>query len=186
MNRDYQGDPLSSSGFRIKEMGDGFLCAVGFPFQTPPGHVSHEVAIQLAFGFLNAFDEEFSETLSEARTYCSIGIARGRIEGFFTVSGIRSYELFGDGIVLATRYESLRKQWPAERPGHIITMPTRMYESLPLHVRPLFLQCRLSPGSGMIRNDAEADAFYRGIFEAGEAGRILDDNANPRSEYLAS
>jgi hypothetical protein len=61
-----------------------------------------------------------------------------------------------------------------------------MYESLPLHVRPLFLQCRLSPGSGMIRNDAEADAFYRGIFEAGEAGRILDDNANPRSEYLAS
>lgn len=186
MNRDYQGDPISSSGFRIKEMGDGFLCAVGFPFQTPPGRVSHEVAIQLAFGFLNAFDEEFSETISETRTYCSIGIARGRIEGFFTVSGIRSYELFGDGIVLATRYESLRKQWPADRPGHMITMPTRMYESLPLHLQPLFQQCRLSPGSAMIRNDAEADAFYRGIFEAGEARRILEGDAELQPKDLAS
>jgi class 3 adenylate cyclase len=173
MSRDYQGDPLSASGFRIKEMGDGFLCAVGFPFQTPQGRVSHEVAIQLAFGFLEAFDQEFADTLSEERTYCSIGIARGRIQGFFTVSGIRSYELFGDSIVLATRYEGLRKQWPADRPGHIITMPTRMYESLPLAFRPLFQQYKLGPGSQQIRNDADADSFYRGVFEAGEAHRIL-------------
>ncbi len=173
MSCDYRGDPLSASGFRIKEMGDGFLCAVGFPFQTPPGRVSHEVALELAFGFLQGFDEEFSETDSDLQTYCSIGIARGNVQGFFTVSGIRSYELFGDGIVLATRCESLRKQWPADRPGHIITMPTRMYESLPLLYRPLFRQYRLGPGSGAIRNDAEADGFYRGVFQSGEAARIL-------------
>ncbi|HET9238040.1 MAG TPA: 7TM diverse intracellular signaling domain-containing protein [Oligoflexus sp.] len=181
MNRDYQGDPLSASGFRIKEMGDGFLCAVGFPFQTPPGHVSHEVALQLAFGFLNAFDEEFPGTTSESRSYCSIGMARGAIQGFFTVSGIRSYELFGDSIVLATRYESLRKQWPASRAGHMITMPTRMYEGLPPRLKPYFQKQSLGPGSAAIRNDAEADAFYRGIFEAGEAERILKDG----SEFLA-
>lgn len=186
MNRDYQGDPLSASGFRIKEMGDGFLCAVGFPFQTPPGRISHEVALQLAFGFLNAFDEEFAGTASESRTYCSIGMARGAIQGFFTVSGIRSYELFGDSIVLATRYESLRKQWPAARPGHMITMPTRMYESLPLQLRPYFQKQTLGPGSGLIRNDAEADGFYRGIFEPGEAQRILNDNAEPRTLEQAS
>jgi class 3 adenylate cyclase len=186
MNNDYQGDPLSALGFRIKEMGDGFLCAVGFPFQTPPGRVNHEVALQLAFGFLNAFDEEFSDTPSESRTYCSIGIARGLIQGFFTVSGIRSYELFGDGIVLATRYESLRKQWPATRAGHMITMPTRMYESLPSQLRPYFQKQSLGSGSGFIRNDAEADGFYRGIFEPGEAQQILNDNAEPRTLEQAS
>ena len=186
MNSDYQGDPLSASGFRIKEMGDGFLCSVGFPFQTPPGRVSPEVAIQLAFGFLQAFDEEFSETISTRRTYCSIGVARGRIEGLFTVSGIRSYELFGDGIVLATRYESLRKQWPGERAGHMITMPTRMYESLPLRYRVFFQQHRLGPGSVVIRNDAEADAFYRGIFDPGEARRILEMDEDSQAVDRAS
>jgi hypothetical protein len=144
------------------------------------------VALQLAFGFLNAFDEEFAGTASESRTYCSIGMARGAIQGFFTVSGIRSYELFGDSIVLATRYESLRKQWPAARPGHMITMPTRMYESLPLQLRPYFQKQTLGPGSGLIRNDAEADGFYRGIFEPGEAQRILNDNAEPRTLEQAS
>jgi class 3 adenylate cyclase len=186
MNRDYQGEPLSASGFRIKEMGDGFLCAVGFPFQTPPGRVSQEVALQLAFGFLDAFDEEFAGTASESRTYCSIGMARGSIQGFFTVSGIRSYELFGDSIVLATRYESLRKQWPAPRPGHMITMPTRMFESLSPRLKPYFQKQSLGPGAALIRNDAEADAFYRGIFEPGEARQILDDHAEPQALEQAS
>jgi hypothetical protein len=113
-------------------------------------------------------------------------MAHGPIQGFFTVSGIRSYELFGDGIVLATRYESLRKQWPAERAGHMITMPTRMYESLPPQFRSCFQKHSLGPGSAAIRNDAEADAFYRGIFAPGEAQRILEDRAEPEALEQAS
>ncbi|MDQ3233071.1 MAG: hypothetical protein M3Q07_14740 [Pseudobdellovibrionaceae bacterium] len=186
MSRDYKGEELSASGYRIKEMGDGFLCAVGFPFMTPPGRSPHEVAIELAFGFLEAFDQEFSQTVSAERTFCSLGLAHGSIQGFFTVSGIRSYELFGDSIVLATRYESLRKQWPPERPGHVMTLQHRLYECLPPHYQSLFQCHKLKPGAGAIRNDADAEAFYRGIFPSGAAARILA-NADPtRREDLAS
>ncbi|WP_176736840.1 7TMR-DISM family protein [Oligoflexus tunisiensis] len=186
MSRDYQGETLSASGFRIKEMGDGFLCAVGFPFATPHGRASHDVAMQLAFGFLDAFDQEFSSTVSAERTYCSLGLARGPIQGFFTVSGIRSYELFGHSIVLATRYESLRKQWPAERAGHMITVQSRLYESLDPRYQKLFKKHKLGPGMGAIRNDAEADAFYRGIFASGEAAEVLSEPAEPFVKSLAS
>jgi hypothetical protein len=186
MSRDYQGEPLSASGFRIKEMGDGFLCAVGFPFATPHGRTPHEVALQLAFGFLEAFDQEFSTTASAERTYCSLGLAKGPIQGFFTVSGIRSYELFGDSIVLATRYESLRKQWPAERAGHMITVQSRLYECLEPHHQRFFHKHKLGPGMGAIRNDADADAFYRGIFAPGEAADVLREPSEPRVDSLAS
>lgn len=186
MGADYEGETLSASGFRIKEMGDGFLCAVGFPFATPPGRSSNEVAIQLALGFLEAFDQEFSQTVSAQRTYCSLGIAQGPIQGFFTVSGIRSYELFGDSIILATRYESLRKQWPPDRKGHMVTLQNRFFESLPAHYKQFFVCHKLGPGTGAIRNDAEADAFYRGIFDVGEAAEILLQKPEVAASPLAS
>jgi hypothetical protein len=179
---DYRGQQLSAAGYRIKELGDGFLCSVGFPFALPPGQSLYETAMRLALGFFAAFDEEVQLRKLPNPTYCSIGIAEGGIQGFFTVSGIRSYELFGDSIVLATRYESLRKQWPSNLPGHMLTVQSRFYQSLPPRYQSLFTKHTLESDRDVIRNDSLARSFHRAHFVAGEAARLLITDHHPMEQ----
>jgi class 3 adenylate cyclase len=162
MNRGYIGEGLQAYGFRIKEMGDGFLCSIGFPF-TPPSHLSlREIALDMAMNFVDKFEETLVQHPFHSATepLLSIGIAEGTIEGFFTLSGIRSYELFGKGIVLATRYEGLRKVHPIPGHGHLICMKSSVYQGLPDHYRKQFARFALDKSQQCIRDDETAQDFY--------------------------
>lgn len=162
MNRGYQGEGLQAYGFRIKEMGDGFLCSIGFPF-SPPSHLGlREIALDMAIDFVAKFEETLLKHPFHGVTepLLSIGIAEGPIEGFFTLSGIRSYELFGKGIVLAARYEALRKVYAIPGQGHLICMKSTVYHALPATYQKLFTRFTLDPSQPFIRDDDAVQDFY--------------------------
>ena len=92
----------------IKEMGDGFLCSVGFPFK----HLGSDIdtsAIEFAERIVASFTNQIIKLGTREPIYCSTGVARGRVKAYFSKSGSIRHDLWGDGIVKATRYEALRK-----------------------------------------------------------------------------
>lgn len=108
MNANYSGEHLMCNAFRIKEMGDGFICSVGFPFKSPHENI-HQAAIELSNDFISAFNEIVERYDPLHPIYCSVGIAEGEVEAFYPKSKPIEYDLYGRGIVLATRYEQMRK-----------------------------------------------------------------------------
>ena len=50
MSENYDSESLTSNAFRIKEMGDGFLCSVGYPFASPGENAANE-AVYLCLRF---------------------------------------------------------------------------------------------------------------------------------------
>ncbi len=75
-------------------------------------------------------------------------------------SSIRSYELFGKGIVLATRYEQLRKLYQLPGEGHLICLQSSIYQALSKEQKELFTRMELEPGQARIRDNEMATDFY--------------------------
>ena len=107
MNEGYNPEKRSAKAYRIKEMGDGFLCSIGFPFSSNDSNTA-DCSVELAKQFILEFRGVVAEYFDDQPQFCSIGIAFGDIESGFASTGIRNYDLYGDGIVLATRYEKMR------------------------------------------------------------------------------
>ncbi len=67
---------------------------------------------------LHGILEEEAEILeSDEPISCGIGIALDHITGFYPETGTREYDLFGRAIVLATRYEGMRKALLSNQQG---------------------------------------------------------------------
>ncbi len=162
MNRGYEGENLKAYGFRIKEMGDGFLCSIGFPFNPPSNLKIQEIALDMATDFVAKFHETLRQYPLHGPTepLLSIGIAEGSIEGFFTLSGLRSYELFGKGIVLASRYEGLRKVFAIPGQGHLVCLRSTIYQALPPQTQRQFIPYVLDKPKETIRDDEAAQEFH--------------------------
>lgn len=105
----YDEEKLLSSAYRIKEMGDGFLCSVGFPFKNPGNEINEESAVILGNSFINSFHDLLISHSIEEKIFCSVAIAEGELEAFYPVAGVKEYDMYGNGIILAARYETLRK-----------------------------------------------------------------------------
>jgi class 3 adenylate cyclase len=95
-------------GYRIKEMGDGMLASIGFPFATPEQENNADTAVKTAVRFCEVFRTEMEKLRYTEPLHCSVGITQGMVEGFFPKSGIRQYDVRGRPLILATRYESMR------------------------------------------------------------------------------
>ncbi|MFW7379503.1 MAG: 7TM diverse intracellular signaling domain-containing protein [Oligoflexus sp.] len=160
MERNYRFRPLTAQGFRLKEMGDGFLCSIGFPFHCPENREPASLAVKLAEEFLQIFDEEAKNLAYKETLQASVGIALGYVEGFFTISGTRHYELFGKGIILATRYESLRKSLDLLKDGHLIAIQNQVFERLTSNQKKHFIAHHITEDNFSIRDDPEAKVFY--------------------------
>ena len=104
----YSDNPLTANAFRIKEMGDGFLCTIGYPFSSTSENI-YESTEELAERFISTFCQKLDDFGYSEPIYCGIGIAFGPVESFYPKSPPIEYDLFGHGIVLATRYEGMRK-----------------------------------------------------------------------------
>ncbi|MFW7380472.1 MAG: hypothetical protein ACOH5I_16790 [Oligoflexus sp.] len=91
---------------------------------------------------------------------CSIGIAEGSIEGFFPLSGIRSYEVLGRSIILATRYEALRHSLDIPGRGHVISLQESVYQSLNRDMQERFTTFEIDLNRFRIREDEKAARFH--------------------------
>ncbi|NRA66893.1 MAG: hypothetical protein HRU19_20565 [Pseudobacteriovorax sp.] len=114
MIKDYNGNQLIANAFRVKEMGDGFLCSIDYPFHSPSENPA-QLALMIARRFYEIVADESLRLQSNESVNCSIGVAHGAIQGFYPESGTKEYDLFGEALVLATRYQGLRKSgFPVE------------------------------------------------------------------------
>lgn len=158
INQGYSAERLEATGYRIKEMGDGMICSVGFPFRVPSGLSMDSVALQLAERMCAIFREEMSRLGTSEPIHCGIGLARGLVEGFFPQAGQKQYDLRGAPLTLATRYEAMRN--PVYRQfgqqGSVIFIHDAVYQKLPAPQQREFQQWDPSLPGQQIRDDDKA------------------------------
>jgi hypothetical protein len=161
MMNGYQPHTREAHAYRIKETGDGFLCSIGYPFRTVGGQSAPEVAVQLAQEFVRIFYRVLARFPDLRRLTCCCGIALDRVESFFPKEGVQVYDLYGRAIVLATRYEALRKEIRIfNSEASTIILQERVHQSLPEPMRSRFELMNLQTLGIKVRDDSEAKACF--------------------------
>jgi class 3 adenylate cyclase len=158
MMEGYDASCMRSQAYLIKEVGDGFLCSVGFPFQCRGDHRNLS-ALQLAEQLRQRFHFHMSRLASHARIHCSIGIAQGHVNGYFSQSGAIRHDLWGHAVVLATRYEQMRYAiFTADsmQAQDIIVLQSLVYLTLPETIQSHFVVLDLKEKGIRVRNDPDA------------------------------
>ena len=84
----------------------------------------------------------------------------GEINGYFPTIGLKTYDLYGEAIIKATRYESFRKQLFSTgiEKASIITMEDKVYQHLSAETRKQLIRFNLS--EHQVRDDPDAKALY--------------------------
>ena len=106
----YEHSPLRSRAFRLKETGDGFISSVGYPFLPVDSRSLADSAVSTALAMFEAFNKEVVKFNYSRPIKGAMGLAYNSVQGTFQSGGIRSYDLFGDALIQAAKYEELRKQ----------------------------------------------------------------------------
>lgn len=157
----YDGESMVATGYRVKEMGDGFLCTVGYPFRTVNGQDVAMGAMELALNFVKIFQKQVDELAPGQLIFCSVGLAFGNVQGHFPKVGVVEYEVGGRAVDLAQRYESFRKlHFPEGPPAHVITVHAALYQQLPSHLQKNFISVDLRAASLVMRDDPAATHVY--------------------------
>lgn len=160
MNENYVMQPLQSKAFRLKEMGDGFLCSVGYPFSCPEENPA-VAAVTLAHKFNEIVKKESLKSFGHSKTYCGIGIAHGLLAGFYPASGTKEYDMFGRPIVLANRYESLRKGLDRGRSeSSIMFVHEKVFDHLDNQTKSNLIKIDLTEEDLIVRDNPETKVVY--------------------------
>ncbi|MEX1198100.1 MAG: hypothetical protein WEB57_09590 [Pseudohongiellaceae bacterium] len=173
----YRHNPLQSRAFRLKETGDGFISAVGYPFMAPGKESLADHSVATALMMFRAFNTEVKRFQYGHPIKAAMGLAFNTVQGTFQSSGIKSYDLFGDALIQAYRYEEIRKHPDIEQ---IITETAReqglthfniliiqevIYNSLDIRYQKLFEKIDLQEIGFVIRQDARARFVYFHVME---------------------
>lgn len=155
----YEHSPLRSRAFRLKETGDGFISSIGYPFLPLDTRSLADTAVSTALTMFAAFNVEVEKFHYSRPIRGSMGLAYNSVQGTFQSGGIRSYDLFGEALIQASKYEELRKHptiWKimtehAQSIGletfHILVVQEVVYNSLSPAYRDLFVEIDLSDES---------------------------------------
>jgi class 3 adenylate cyclase len=152
-------------------MGDGFLCSVGYPFQLPGSENAAIHAVRIAEKFIEVFRQCAESLMHEEPVHCSIGIAMGEIEGFYPNTGTKEYDLYGQGIILANRYEALRKQIFETVDFDILIIQDEVYQRLPEDMQRNFSCLDLNTVNFRVRDDPLAVLVYYRRFSGSSGSR---------------
>jgi class 3 adenylate cyclase len=158
----YDETKLCANAYRIKELGDGFLCSVGFPYALPHGSSMADLSVTLAQEFAAIFRAEMQKLNYSDQLRCAIGIAQGEVEGFFPLFGVKQYDLRGRPLIHAKRYESLRNIFIANGLDQVsfIIIQEAVYQNLSTAKQSLFKHCDVAQLGITIRDDADATSLY--------------------------
>ena len=119
---------------------------------------------QLFLWFLDIFKKEVDRCFPGQDIFCSIGISYGSVSGYFPKIGIKHYDLYGDAIVHATRYEAMRKHLFSQgiERGNIIIIQEKAYNCLSSEISEELAEFKLD--NYKVRDDPEATKlFYKNI-----------------------
>lgn len=173
----YQHNPLKSRAFRLKETGDGFISSIGYPFLADDPNSLADHAISTALIMFKAFNEEVSRFDYATPIKGAMGLAFNSVQGTFQSSGIKSYDLFGEALIQAYRYEEIRKHpsiakiindAAAEqglRYFNILIIQEVIFNSLKPEYKEMFKSIDLYEGGFTIRQDITAQCVYFHVLE---------------------
>jgi len=173
----YQHAPLKSRAFRLKETGDGFISSIGYPFLADDPNSLADHAISTALIMFKAFNEEVSRFDYSTPIKSAMGLAFNSVQGTFQSSGIKSYDLFGEALIQAYRYEEIRKhpsiakmiKEAAAEQGlqqfNILIIQEVIYNSLKSEYKALFHSIDLHVCGFSIRQDITAQCVYFHVLE---------------------
>ena len=118
--------------------------------------------LALAFEFMRIFQSRASQAAPSMPMYCAVGIALGPVEAYYPESGAQVYDLFGRGIILATRYEGLRDLiFPyLNTKDSIIIVQKSVFEQLSPFWQEKFKRLELDGKQLYVRDDEGADQVY--------------------------
>lgn len=72
---------------------------------------------------------------------CGIGITLDTLTGFYPEAGTKEYDIYGQALVLATRYEGMRKTlFEAEKGRSVLIIQSVVYDSLDPSHREGFIE----------------------------------------------
>ncbi len=169
MTQRYDSQSLTADAYRIKVLGDGFLCSVGFPFASPGPENVADASVRLAIKLIETFDEVEKGFQYPTPIYCAIGLAQGAIEAFYPKTGTKEYDLYGPAIVLATRYEQLRKYLFTPEKSDYIILQEQVYVSLSSDLKKEFYCIELAERQIRVRDDDTALRVY--VWEGSNSAR---------------
>jgi class 3 adenylate cyclase len=178
----YEHNPLRSRAFRLKETGDGFISTIGYPFLPIESHSLADSAVSTALEMFAAFNEQVKQFDYSRPIKGAMGLAYNSVQGTFQSSGIRSYDLFGDALNQAAKYEELRKHPLVKqrivdhakelglKDYHIMIAQEVIYNSLSSNFRDLFVEVDLRSKEFEEQNfqmisDNDAQYFYFHILD---------------------
>ncbi len=168
----YQHNPLKSRAFRLKETGDGFISSIGYPFLAEEPNLLADQAIATALMMFREFNEEVRRFGYGTPIKGAMGLAFNSVQGTFQSSGIKSYDLFGEALIQAYRYEEIRKHPVIEKLIHdkalesglshynILIIQEVIYNSLKAEYKALFNCIDLQEIGFQIRQDISAKYVY--------------------------
>ena len=171
MTADYRGSEnqqqIVSNAFRIKEMGDGVIASIGWPYQSPTGDDFMD-SLAVAEKFIKMFKEKVKDFNYPDNIYCGCGIAYGSVDAFFPRSSPVEYDMYGKGIVLAVRYESMRKiVLPTlNLTGDIMIISETIFDKLNNNRRASFQKFDFKEHNVEVRDDPDATCLYFKIIES--------------------
>jgi len=173
----YQHNPLKSRAFRLKETGDGFISSIGYPFLENGSGSLADHAIDTALMMFKEFNAEVTKFHYETPIKGAMGLAYNTVQGTFQSSGIKSFDLFGEALIQAYRYEEMRKhpavakaiQKRASTMGlshfNILIIQEVIYDSLKADYKSLFEAVDLQAIGYKVRQDIYARFVYFHILE---------------------
>jgi class 3 adenylate cyclase len=160
MSEGYDGKNLKARAYRIKEIGDGGLCSIGYPFASLTGNPANE-AVDIGKRIAQALAEEAEMLHSPTPITCGIGIALDTLIGFYPDTGTKEYDIYGHALVLATRYEAMRKTlFEDAKDQSILIIQEQVYLSLDPSHREGFLPLDLEEKGIVVRDDPAAKKLY--------------------------
>ncbi|MFW7377662.1 MAG: adenylate/guanylate cyclase domain-containing protein [Oligoflexus sp.] len=162
MMEGYDPQKLTANAYRVKEMGDGFLCSIGYPFQVPIEDKNIATfSVELAYRFAELFEEHRKKLDYDRPIHFGIGLAMGDIYAFYPETGTKEYDVHGKAVILATRYEQMRKFLvKIKKDASFIIIQEDVYLSLPADIRRQFECLNLEEHMIAVRDDPDADRIY--------------------------
>lgn len=157
----YSQNPLASNGYLINAMGDGLMCSVGYPLPYPEDRDLRSATLELAIRLTNAFKEVTNDMQLDRELWCSIGASYGELSSFYSNYGTLRFDLYGNTIVRATRYQDFRKVLKEliQSEGHYLVVDSVLVRD---DIAATFQLQRfdLSEHNIRVRNDSSKDELY--------------------------
>ncbi|MFW7377853.1 MAG: hypothetical protein ACOH5I_03465 [Oligoflexus sp.] len=118
--RSYEVNPLKmespiSEGYRIKELGDGFIYSVGHPFRTTHKN-QFDLAVDISIGIVTFSKKAFFYRINEKISFC-ISIVSSDIQGFWSAAPATQFDFEQDGITKVFRLSELRRKLESSSKG---------------------------------------------------------------------